>query len=186
MPVSEAQKKASVKYLEKLDEVRIRMPKGRKDIIKAHAESQGESVNGFINRAIDHQISKDCDKGPSETLQGPSGGVVVSLPSEGKFGERIVLEVDHYKKEEWEDSADILNVTLDKLILDAIENGIDQAIERNVGDDIVVLSQNVIEAAQEAAQCAGETPEDFIVRAVTTQAKRDKAARKRRSANDSH
>lgn len=60
MPVSEAQKKASVKYLEKLDEVRIRMPKGRKDIIKAHAEAQGESVNGFINRAIDNQMK--CDK----------------------------------------------------------------------------------------------------------------------------
>ena len=82
MPVSEAQKKASVKYLEKLDEVRIRMPKGRKDIIKAHAEAQGESVNGFINRAIDHQISQDRRKGPSEALQDPSGGLVVSLPSE--------------------------------------------------------------------------------------------------------
>lgn len=82
MPVSEAQKKASVKYLEKLDEVRIRMPKGRKDIIKAHAEAQGESVNGFINRAIDHQISQDRDKGPQEALQGTSEGEKVYLPSE--------------------------------------------------------------------------------------------------------
>lgn len=62
MPVSEAQKKASVKYLEKLDEVRIRMPKGRKDIIKSHAEAQGESVNGFINRAIDETMERDHDK----------------------------------------------------------------------------------------------------------------------------
>ena len=62
MPVSEAQKKASVKYLEKLDEVRIRMPKGRKDIIKAHAEAQGESVNGFINRAIDETMERDHGK----------------------------------------------------------------------------------------------------------------------------
>mgnify|MGYP002510025052 CR=1 FL=1 len=59
MPVSEAQKKASVKYLEKLDEVRIRMPKGRKDIIKAHAEAQGQSVNGFINSAIDEKIERE-------------------------------------------------------------------------------------------------------------------------------
>jgi len=52
MPVSEAQKKASVKYLEKLYEVRIRMPKGHKATIQAHAEAHSESVNGFINRAI--------------------------------------------------------------------------------------------------------------------------------------
>ena len=59
MPVSEAQKKASVKYLEKLDEVRIRMPKGHKATIQAHAEARGESVNGFINRAIQEAMERD-------------------------------------------------------------------------------------------------------------------------------
>lgn len=59
MPVSEAQKKASVKYLEKLDEVRIRMPKGHKATIQAHAEARGESVNGFINRAISETMERD-------------------------------------------------------------------------------------------------------------------------------
>lgn len=57
------------------DKVLIRMPKGRKAVIQAHAETQGESVNSFINRAIDNQISQDRDKGPSEALQGPSGGL---------------------------------------------------------------------------------------------------------------
>ena len=64
------------------DKVLIRMPKGRKAVIQAHAEIQGESVNGFINRAIDNQISQDRDKGPCEALQGPPGAGVVSLPSE--------------------------------------------------------------------------------------------------------
>ncbi len=59
MAVSEAQKKASVKYLEKLDEIRIRMPKGKKELIKAHADAQGESVNGFINRAVDETMERD-------------------------------------------------------------------------------------------------------------------------------
>lgn len=59
MPVSEAQKKASIKYLEKLDEVRIRMPKGRKEIIQAHAAAQGESVNGYINKAIDTRMAQE-------------------------------------------------------------------------------------------------------------------------------
>ncbi len=35
------------------------MPKGKKDIIKAHAESKGESVNSFINRAVDETIERD-------------------------------------------------------------------------------------------------------------------------------
>lgn len=66
MPVSDAQKKASVKYLEKLDEVRIRMPKGKKATIQAHAEAHSESVNGFINRAIQEAIERDNAAAPSE------------------------------------------------------------------------------------------------------------------------
>ena len=60
MPVSEAQKKASARYLENLDEVRIRMPKGKKATIQAHAAAQGESVNSFINRAIDQTIAQEA------------------------------------------------------------------------------------------------------------------------------
>lgn len=41
------------------DEIKVRVPKGRKDFIQAHAESQGESVNAFINRAIDNQMKRD-------------------------------------------------------------------------------------------------------------------------------
>ena len=37
----------------------VRFPKGKKDIIKAHAEAHSESVNGFINRAIDEAIERD-------------------------------------------------------------------------------------------------------------------------------
>ncbi|MCD8116866.1 MAG: Arc family DNA-binding protein [Oscillospiraceae bacterium] len=44
-----------------MDEIRIRMPKGKKDIIKAHAEGRGESVNGFIGRAIDETMERDGD-----------------------------------------------------------------------------------------------------------------------------
>ena len=32
---------------------------GKKDIIKTHAEAHNESVNGFINRAIDEAIERD-------------------------------------------------------------------------------------------------------------------------------
>ena len=79
MPVSKAQQKAVSKYMkENYDVYQIRMPKGRKDEIKAHAEAQGESVNGFINRAIDNQISQDRRKGPSEAPESTEGAGVVS------------------------------------------------------------------------------------------------------------
>lgn len=63
MAVSKAQQKATAKYESKVyDKTLIRLPKGKLDIIKAHAESQSESVNGFINRAIDNQMNQDKEK----------------------------------------------------------------------------------------------------------------------------
>lgn len=50
---SEARKNANKNWDSKnLDRISVAMPKGSKDALKAHAESQGESVNAFINRAI--------------------------------------------------------------------------------------------------------------------------------------
>lgn len=62
-PISDARRRANEKYNSKAyDEIKTRVPKGRKDIIKAHAEKQGESVNSFINRAIDETIGRDTTK----------------------------------------------------------------------------------------------------------------------------
>lgn len=41
------------------DRINLTVSKGKKDKIKEHAESRGESVNGFINRAIDETIKND-------------------------------------------------------------------------------------------------------------------------------
>ena len=41
------------------DRINIAVPKGQKDLIKAHAESKGESINGFVNRAIDETMQRD-------------------------------------------------------------------------------------------------------------------------------
>ena len=62
MPVSEAQKRATAKYEQQnYDKVLLRLEKGRRDIIKAHAEARGESINGFVSRAIDEAISRDVN-----------------------------------------------------------------------------------------------------------------------------
>lgn len=34
------------------DRINLTVPKGSREAIRSHAEKQGESVNGFINRAI--------------------------------------------------------------------------------------------------------------------------------------
>ncbi|MCI8385122.1 MAG: hypothetical protein HFE95_01585 [Acutalibacter sp.] len=65
MPASKAQQRAVSKYMkENYDVFQIRMPKGRKAVIQAHAQAQGESVNGFVNRAIDETMERD--KGGTE------------------------------------------------------------------------------------------------------------------------
>ena len=59
------------------DRVNLTMPKGQKAEIQVHAQARGESVNGFINRAIQETMERDNDVlGPSEgRREGNEGGV---------------------------------------------------------------------------------------------------------------
>ena len=60
MAVSKAQIKATAKYEAKTyDKTLIRLPKGRLDEIRAHIEPAGESLNGFIGRAILEAMERD-------------------------------------------------------------------------------------------------------------------------------
>ena len=43
------------------DSLRIVVPKGKKELIKAHADENGESINGFVNRAIEEAMQRDSD-----------------------------------------------------------------------------------------------------------------------------
>lgn len=58
--MGKAQTKATNKYINKAyDRINLTVDKGRKEAIKDHAESMGESVNGFINRAITETMERD-------------------------------------------------------------------------------------------------------------------------------
>lgn len=60
MPTSKAQRKAADKYIkEKTEEIKFRVPKGKKEVIQEHAKKHGESVNAFLNRAVDKAIELD-------------------------------------------------------------------------------------------------------------------------------
>ena len=63
MKRTEAMDRAIKKYeSEKIDRVIIRIPKGKRTLIQDHASDQGESMNGFINRAIDETMARDQEK----------------------------------------------------------------------------------------------------------------------------
>ena len=81
MAVPKANQRAVNKYVKNnYDRVNVTMPKGKKAAIQAHAEAHGESVNGFINRAIDQTMSRDDSKAGTAALTG--GVVSVYLESE--------------------------------------------------------------------------------------------------------
>ena len=59
MAYSDAMLRAIKKYeAEKIDRISLRVPKGKKEVIQKFAEDHGESVNSFINRAIDEAMER--------------------------------------------------------------------------------------------------------------------------------
>ncbi len=59
MTVTEKQKQYAKKYIETTyDEIKVRVPKGKKQEIKEYAESKNESLNGYINRIIEEDMNK--------------------------------------------------------------------------------------------------------------------------------
>lgn len=59
-PYSERKKEYNIEYAKrKMKRIPLDVQNTKYDEIKAHAEKQGETVNGFIKRAIDEQIKRD-------------------------------------------------------------------------------------------------------------------------------
>ena len=60
MAISKAQQKAVHKYVKNnYDRIELTVPKGKKEALKSHAQNRNESLNGFINRAIDETVERD-------------------------------------------------------------------------------------------------------------------------------
>lgn len=85
MPASKAQQKAVSKYMkENYDMYQIRMPKGKKETIQTVAAAVGQSVNAYINQAIDERMNRDSagtvSNAPESPSEGDSGGGDISVP----------------------------------------------------------------------------------------------------------
>ena len=60
MSRSEAEDRAIKKYeKEKIDKILVRFPKGKKADIQKHIEETRESINAFINRAVEETMVRD-------------------------------------------------------------------------------------------------------------------------------
>ena len=60
MAISKAQQKAVAKYnAANYDRIELRVDKGKKEDVQAHAARHGMSVNAYINAAIDEKMERD-------------------------------------------------------------------------------------------------------------------------------
>ena len=58
--VSKAQQKAVNKYVKNnYDRINVTFPKGQKEIIMQAVEASGESVNGYIKKAVDERMKRE-------------------------------------------------------------------------------------------------------------------------------
>lgn len=144
MALTTARKKANTKYEAKAyDKTLIRLPKGRLDEIRAHIEPAGESLNGFIGRAIAEAMERDS----SETV---APGAVQQKVGTTPAG-RVVYRVP---------TADTAGTP-------------QEAAETSAGAGVVSLPPDTLETAERAAKRTGETVAAFVARAVVDQEKRD-------------
>ena len=66
---TEARARANKKYMERFVEVKVRMTPERRSAVQAHAEAQGESTTGFINRALVETMERD-NAAPGKATEG--------------------------------------------------------------------------------------------------------------------
>jgi len=49
-------REASKRYHEKIERIVFYVPDGQKSVVQSAAEQSGESINGFVNKAVLHRI----------------------------------------------------------------------------------------------------------------------------------
>ena len=62
MPTYEYNKEYAKRYMGKLDEIKVRMPKGRKADIEEHAKNKGLSVNALIGQLLQAELNMTEDE----------------------------------------------------------------------------------------------------------------------------
>lgn len=73
MTISQAQQRATAKYIRNnYDRLEMKVQKGQKELIVAHAKEKGETLNQFLIRAVNLALEKDSYAG--EKIIGSASG----------------------------------------------------------------------------------------------------------------
>ena len=84
---------ASRKYNEKAyDRLYVTIPKGKKAVYEAHAMKQSESLNGFVNRAINNQIAYDNTGKNNLATQSPPSSELPTTEPQNKLHAAMMKE----------------------------------------------------------------------------------------------
>ena len=75
-----------------LDRLSIALPKGQGDAIKSHAATRGESVNGFIGRAISETMDRDAVASQESREFAPSTAVHPTEGTDTQLPPDVLLE----------------------------------------------------------------------------------------------
>lgn len=157
MPASKAQQKAVTKYMKaKYDEIKVRVEKGQKDTIQAHAEARSESVNGFIGRAITETMERDSGGAAAsgavqqEAGTAPAGRVVYQVPAADTAGSS-------------QKAAEYAMETVPEFISRAVTA---QAQRDQGPTDMIFLPKDVVKDAFCGGFAFGESARAFIIRAI--------------------
>lgn len=149
MAVTKAQIKATAKYEAKAyDKTLIRLPKGRLDEIRAHIEPTGESLNGFIGRAISETMERDGGAKVAERDVRPGGGEGVTNCSP------------------LQRAADPGAAPAERVLAETVSTSPQGAAETAQGAEGISLPPDTLEAVQRAVERTGEAVAVFIARAV--------------------
>lgn len=62
MSVSVSQQRATKKYQSKLQRIYVWLSPEQKELITAHTEKTGESINAFVQRAVAETMTRDNNK----------------------------------------------------------------------------------------------------------------------------
>ncbi|MCD8069083.1 MAG: ABC transporter ATP-binding protein [Lachnospiraceae bacterium] len=92
---TEARKAANAKYeAETVERISLVLPKGKKAVIKARTEKTGQSVNSFINKAINEKIQRDDLKSGQEVQEDHPEDPATTQPATLPFTEEERAKID--------------------------------------------------------------------------------------------
>ena len=155
MPASKANQRAVNKYKKNnYDRIEITVPKGEREVFQTHAAARGESVNGFIGRAIAEAMERDSGGGTDsranaaqDAAESVSGVGATPIPPKPETPTEAAQTLKEAKR-----------------------------MVRAAGE--AILPSLLRESVAEASRAAGETDDAFLWRAVSAQAEQDSEKRK--------